>query len=208
VNTTIDTAVWIDADYDRERASNGVSRYGAYIKQNLSDFAECWDGSLEAGLPVHLAVQAWRVATSPIMAPSYVRYHRRVLGIRLQCSYWDYSLLAYADLVSPWPQPLRQSRRWMEQTGRGWWRDWPIEFGDTYCEPSDEDLTKAPSVLATASLRFTVPSDQFPAPPAAQPNGGTPDLAELVAVAQASVAASARELNRVVCPVIQQLDNS
>ena len=88
MNTTTERSVWIDAAYDRKRASDGLSRYGAYVKQNLSGFAECWDGTFEAGLPVHFAVQAWRVATGPIMAPGFVRYHRRVLSVRLDYSYW------------------------------------------------------------------------------------------------------------------------
>lgn len=208
MNTTTDAAVWIDADYDQEHASDGLSRYGAYVKQNLSGFAECWDGTFEAGLPVHFAVQAWRVATGPIMAPGYVRYHRRVLSVRLEYSYWDYSLLAFVELVSPWPQALTESRRWMEQAEQGSWGDWPTAFGNAYCEPGDEDLTKGPYLLATASLRFTVPSCELPALPAAWRYRGTPDLAELLTVAKASIGASIHELNRVLCPVIEQLEHS
>ena len=37
-------AFWIDYDYDRENASDGISRYGAYVRQSTS-LAECWDGT-------------------------------------------------------------------------------------------------------------------------------------------------------------------
>jgi hypothetical protein len=38
-------AFWIDYDYDRENASDGISRYGAYVRRS-STLAESWDGHL------------------------------------------------------------------------------------------------------------------------------------------------------------------
>ncbi|MCP9954691.1 hypothetical protein [Actinomadura madurae] len=99
----------IDAEYDREYASDGVSRYGAYVRDRLnSSFAECWDGTW--GEPssrlAAFAAAAWRTATGPVMAPGYVRYHSRVLGARVERSQWDGSLIAAVSLVAPW------RRRW------------------------------------------------------------------------------------------------
>ena len=37
-------AFWIDYDYDRENASDGISRYGAYVRRS-SAMAESWDGT-------------------------------------------------------------------------------------------------------------------------------------------------------------------
>ncbi len=36
-----DDAFWADDEYDREHASDGVSRYGAYVHQAATTFAEC-----------------------------------------------------------------------------------------------------------------------------------------------------------------------
>ncbi|WP_030255963.1 MULTISPECIES: hypothetical protein [Streptomyces] len=62
------TLVIVDDTADRESASDGRSRYGAYIAQHAADFRD--DGELLR--PVDFAVAAWRTATSPVMAPGYV----------------------------------------------------------------------------------------------------------------------------------------
>jgi len=185
---------WIDAGYDREHASDGVSRYGAYIRQ--AEFSP-WD---DEGHPVELAVFAWRQATGPVMAPGYVRRHRRICAARLERSDWDGSLLAMVDLVIPQPRPLQ----WMRSDeDRGHWRDWPVEhafFGaDYFCEPGTEELARDPYLLATASLRFTVPSGGLP-----QPHRDGAD----VATCQQSVAVVVAELNRIVGPVIKRIEES
>jgi len=203
-----EAAVWIDTAYDTEQASNGHSRYGAYVRDRIDWFADCWDGCDEGVLPARFAATAWRIATGPVMVPGYIRRHRRVLSTELACSYWDGSLLARVDLITPWPQPLRQDSGWVKQTDRGWWRDWPIEFGDAYCEPGDEDLAKAPYLLTTASLRFTVPSAELSDAPRASGGAGLPDPAALLTAAQQSVARAVRAVNRVVWPVIDQLEHS
>ncbi len=199
---TTDRALWIDADYDRDRASDGSSRYGAYVRQHLDSFAECWDGTFEEDLKVHFAETAWRVATGPIMVPGYVRCHRRIMRTELAYSYWDGSLLAAVDLVTPWPAPLTESRQWMEQSGRGRWSDWLVEFGDALCEPSDQDLAKGPFLLTTSSLRLAVPDGQLPLPPSARQ--APHDLADL---ARQAVATAVREIDRVVRPVIEALEH-
>jgi len=200
---TTTEAFWIDADYDTEQASDGRSRYGAYVRQNLSGFAECWDGTWDMALHVRFAAQAWRVATGPIMAPGYVRRHPRILSARLEYSYGDGSLAANVELITPWPQPLRQSSQWIKQIGHGWWHDWPMDFSDAYNDPSDEDLAKRPYLLASAALRFTVPIGQFAHPPSAEPAAE-----ELTELASQSVAVLVTELNRIVVPVIQTLETS
>ncbi len=201
--TTTTKAFWIDAEYDRDSASDGKSRYGAYVRQNLSGFAECWDGTWDTALPIHFAEQAWRVATGPIMAPGYVRSHPRILRARLEHSYWDGSLAGNVELITPWPQALRQSSQWMKQISEGWWHDWPMDFSDTYQEPSDEDLCKRPYLLASAALRFTVPNGQLPEPPSVEHAEE-----EVIGLAREAVAVLVRELNRIVGPVIQALEAS
>ena len=73
-------AFWIDYDYDRENASDGVSRYGAYVRQS-STLAESWDGTWDDAQvrQARFAEAAWATATTPVMSPGFVRRHPRVI---------------------------------------------------------------------------------------------------------------------------------
>jgi hypothetical protein len=68
---------WPDEDYDREYASDGISRYAAYLRSRYAALF-CEDGEPVTD-PLRFAAAAWEVAGGPIMAPPYVRSHPRVL---------------------------------------------------------------------------------------------------------------------------------
>jgi hypothetical protein len=73
-----------DEDYDRTHASNGVSRYGAYLAQHAHLFS---DGDNEPTTdPELFAAAAWRIAQLPTMCPGYVRAHGRVQATSV---HWD-----------------------------------------------------------------------------------------------------------------------
>jgi hypothetical protein len=188
------TAFWVDQGYDRAHASDGISRYGAYLRDATF---EPWTDNDHA---VEWAAFAWRRATGPVMSPGYVRRHPRVLAARLERSGWDGSLAAGVNLVSSWPEeiktPLARSVRLGERDA--YWQDWPTEYigGDITCyyEPSEADVAARPYLLATLSLQFTVPSAALPEPPA------TP--AALLDAGQQAVAVVVAELNRIVGPVL------
>jgi hypothetical protein len=190
----VPTAFWADRDYDREYASDGISRYGAYLRDVTF---EPWTDNDQA---VEWVAFAWRRATGPVMSPGYVRYHPRVLAAQLERSGWDGSLIAGVNLVSPWPEeiktPLARSVRLGDRDA--YWQDWPTEYlgGDTvsYYEPSEADVAARPYLLTTVSLQFTVPSAALPEPPA------TP--AALLSAGQQAVAVVMAELNRIVGPVL------
>ncbi len=189
----VPTAFWIDRGYDREYASDGKSRYGAYLHDATF---EPWTDDDQA---VEWAVFAWRRATGPVMSPGYVRYHPRVLGARLERSGWDGSLIAGVSLVSAWSEQLTIALARAIRLGDKdvYWQDWPAEcLGDTvsYHEPSEADLAARPYLLATLSLQFTVPLAALPAPPA------TP--AAMLSAGQQAVAVVVAELNRVVGPIL------
>src|SRR6266536_4238926 len=124
-------------------------------------------------------------------------------------------LLACADLITTWPHALERSREWRD--GK-WWRDWPAETligHDAYYWPSGEDLARDPYLLASASLRFTVPAGQLPRPPArpafTELNPPLPtrdDLRALADTAQQSVDVLVGELSRVIAPVLATLERS
>ena len=187
-------AFWIDIDYDRENATDGVSRYAAYVRQAAASF-EPWSDNDQA---VELAVFAWQQATGPVMAPGYVRRHPRIAAARLARSDWDGSLLATVDLVIPQPPNLR----WMRSDeDRGMWRDWPVQRafagGDRFYEPDGDELARDPYLLTTASLRFTVPHAGLP-----EPGGADVDTCKR------AVAVVVRELNAAVGPVLARIEES
>jgi hypothetical protein len=185
---------WVDGGYDREHASDGISRYGAYLRDAAF---EPWT---DHDRPVEWAVFAWERATGPVMSPGYVRYHPRVLGARLERSGWDGGLVAALDLVSSWPAEIKTVLTGaMRLSDRdAYWQDWPTEHlgGDTvsYHEPGEADVAARPYLLATLSLRFTVPSAALAEPPA------TPTA--LLSAGQHAVAVVIAELNRITGPVL------
>ena len=185
---------WVDQDYDRENASNGISRYGAYLRDAAF---EPWTDNDQA---VEWAEFAWRCATGPVMSPGYVRYHPRVLATRLERNGWDGSLAADVTLVSPWPRQISTAlARGLRLGGsHAFWQDWPTEYlgGDAvrYYEPSQAAVAAEPYLLATVSLEFTVPSAALSEPPTSS--------AALLSAGQQAVAIVVAELNRIVGPVL------
>ncbi|MEV0826408.1 hypothetical protein [Nonomuraea rubra] len=194
-------AFWVDADYDREAASDGVSRYGFYVRDRADRFGEAWDWQ-ETG-QARFAATAWRVATGPIMAPGYIRRHPRLLSGQVEVNDWDGSLVGTASLVTPWPQALAASRDW--RTEGTWWRDWPTEHSWStsavrYLDPSGEQITGGEHFLmASAALVFPLPTAQLPPLPPDPP-------AELATLARAYVTVLVTEMNRIVTPVINALE--
>jgi hypothetical protein len=188
-------AFWVDRDYDLAHASDGISRYGVYLRDATF---EPWTDHDQA---VEWAVFAWRRATGPVMSPGYARCHPRVLAARLERSGWDGSLVAGVDLVSSWPGQLTAAvASGLRVFGRAArWQDWPTEYlgGETvsYYEPSEADVAARPYLLATVGLRFTVPSAELPEPPAAP--------TALLSAGQQAVAVVVAELNRIVGPVLR-----
>ena len=182
-------AFWLDESFDREHAPDGISRYGAEVRQRVGEFADAW-GDIA---PVTFALTAWRLATG--LSPGYVRWHRRILAARCLRSPWDGSLICEVSLVSPWPAELTWTRQWWRDRG---WRDWPQLFGQ-YVPPSEQDLTRSPHLRASLLVQAPVGLDDLP--PA--PEGPDDDLEQTARIA---VAAVARELNDLLVPLIAQLE--
>jgi hypothetical protein len=186
-------AFCVDADYDREHASDGVSRYGAYLRDARF---EPWTDEDQA---VELAVFAWERATGPVMSPGYVRYHPRILTARLARSDWDGSLIARVDVLTGQPEYLRRPR---SDDVRGFWRDWPDEYSFAreqivYYEPGTQELAKRSRyALASVSLRFTVPSGDLP---------DTRGHGASLGICREALAVVVGELDRAVGPVLARM---
>lgn len=194
---------WIDLEYDHGRASDGVSRYGAYVRKYMGEFAECWDGTYNDrdSEAVEFAATAWRIATGPVMSPGYVRYHRRVRAANLARSKWDGTLVATVSLVSPWPAALSADRSWQ---GKSYWRDWPTDpIGDEhhFVEPMEQDVTRAPHLMATVTLAVPMPLAECKLPRAPKSAGE-----QVVGLAEWAVSEVAMRLSAVVAPVIDRLE--
>jgi len=191
------TAFWVDHDYDRDSASDGVSRYRAYLRQYRDDI----DEALSEDGPARFAVEAWRVANSPIMAPGYVRSHPRILSARVAFNAWDGTLTGRISLVTPWPSILQGAREW--RAGARWF-DWPTIYtpgdGDLYCDPSEQDLTRNSFLMASAEMAFPIPTIGLRWPLA--------DPVDVLSAAQDAVSILVSQLNHVVDPVLNALERS
>jgi hypothetical protein len=189
--TAASRVCWVDADWDRSHASDGVSRYGAYLRSHTNLF-DPWHGQdAPDGItrdPGEFAVAAFEVATGPIMSPGYVCWHPRVLDH--QVSYGDdpdpRRLVLKVTLATALPL-------WL---GSPWW-SWTEYLGRDWSEP-DEDRHAA---LASLALRWPLPVTSLPQPTGpARP--GQPNLAD----AKASVRALVAAINTTAGPVLARLE--
>jgi hypothetical protein len=179
---------WIDADWDRARASDGVSRYGAYLRGHTEAFAplhgpDAGGITLDAG---EFAAAALRVATGPIMSPGYVRWHPRVL---------DHTVGHGQD-----PEPGRlvcgvtlaiSLPRWLGSP----WRGWTQYLGRDWVEPGEDRH----AALARLELRWPLATSTLPRPRATP---GEPNLRD----AKAAVAALVAAVNATAGPVLADLE--
>jgi hypothetical protein len=178
---------WIDRDHDRASASDGVSRYGAYLRDHAHLF-DPWQDAADGvtGDPVEFAIAAFRVATGPIMSPGYVRWHGRVCDFGATWSEYDGRLLLSVTLAVPSPLRLPWS-----------WRGWERDFHDRYLAPDD----RRPAGLARLELRWPVATDQLPTPTRPR-RPGVPNLPD----ATGAVAALVDQVNATCGPVLAELE--
>jgi hypothetical protein len=193
----MDSAFWIDYDYDRARSDDGVSRYHSYIRSRISGLAEVWDGTYDdAGVKrSEWAAECWRIATGPVMAPGYVRSHPLIQGSRLYRSGWDGALLASVALTVPPPAAL---------VGLPNWGSWPTELsGGDYMpvSPYEEQISRNRYVLTVSELAFALDYDVLPEPPAGP---GEP----IEHIAADTVGALVAHLNGIVTPLIAALSGA
>jgi hypothetical protein len=182
---------WVDLAWDRTGASDGVSRYGAYLRGHAELF-EPWHGEQTPDRitrhPGDFATAAFQVACGPIMSPGYVCWHPRVLDFEV----------GYGE--NPDPDRLVISLTlgialpmWL---GSPWW-SWTTYMGREWSEP-DETRHAA---LASLRLRWPLPVATLPRP-RPPTRLGEPNLAD----ARASLRALVAEINATAGPVLARLE--
>jgi hypothetical protein len=182
---------WVDAAWDYAHASDGVSRYGAYLRGHTKLF-EPWRGEdTPDGItcdPGEFAGAAFQVATGPIMSPGYVCWHPRVLDHKVSNGENPEPGRLVLKVTLATALPLR--------LGAPWW-SWTEYLGRDWREP-DDDRHAAPARL---ELRWPLPVTGLPHPrPPRQP--GQPNLAD----AKASVRALVAAINATAGPVLAKLE--
>lgn len=198
-----DTAFWIDYEYDRQMASDGRSRFASYVRRAAAtpEWTESWDGTWDDAVrAVHFASESWRLATTPVMSPGYVRRHPRIWSARVEVNPWDASLAAAVEIIIPQPRQLAAARD--SGDGSMWW-DWQQETcggEQVYLEPGDRELSRCRYMLATTKLAFPLPAVGLPPAPDG-PGAWIEDAA------QRAVTALCTELDHVVGPVLAVLEN-
>jgi hypothetical protein len=179
---------WIDRDHDRASASDGRSRYRAYLNLH-ADLFDPW-GEAPGGVtidPVEFAIAAFRVATGPIMSPGYLRWHDRVQGHQASRSEGDGRLVLSVTLAAPSPVRLPWD-----------WRGWEHDLDGHWREPGD----RRPTGLARLELRWPVPTDRLPVPRRLRRRPGVPDLRD----ATRAVAVLVEQVNATVGPILADLE--
>jgi hypothetical protein len=187
------TAAWLDLDYDREYASDGVSRYGAYLR----DRAWWWDDDPADDAErtaVVSAARCWEIGNGPIMGPPLVVLHPRILTATAGADEDDgRQLVLTVRLVVGLPDELRRL------LGSGW-RGWQYErrplSEPAWVEPCDGTGRPLRMALPTVVLSWPVPAAQLP-----PVGGGLPD----VEAAIEAVATVAELLNGELRPVLAYL---
>jgi hypothetical protein len=183
-----DPPFFVDDAYDVENASDGVSRFGAYLRHNATAFNDGDDQVTPD--PVDFAIEAWRVATGPIMAPAYLRIgDGRILAATCGRNHFDGNLLADVTLAVPRPAALTRI------AGYG---EWDVDLHNNHLEPSEEDLGRGPVMLTTTRLMLPVPTHELFAPRKAPARLSLAD-------ASAAVRRLARLLSDQVTPILNAL---
>lgn len=184
------TLVIVDDIADRRDASDGRSRYGAYIAHHAGHFHE--DG--DPLRPTEFAAAAWRIATSPVMAPGYVAVRPDIDRVEVYVDH-DGGVQLCAKIG------LRHGALARRPTGHP--LDWERAPWSRPGEPrpalAAPERTDRPAVLVTATVLLPIPDTILTTPTTAGPGRTLTDEAKTV------VAALARHANTHLAPLVADL---
>lgn len=182
----VDTLAWTDPD-DQSSASDGVSRYGAYLRRHLGLFEGCES-------PAEFALASWLVATGPVMAPGFVSV-RADIGIELRFDPDGEGLLLAVVSV---PVSLGDLRTYRLPEVNSW------QLTRTWAEKESYEQPRAKlgqvAVLPTLAVQVVIDDAALPAVPAALDGSEQHRIASMRAVE-----AVLGELARSAEPVVDRL---
>ncbi|MFJ8624250.1 hypothetical protein ACIRD3_15575 [Kitasatospora sp. NPDC093550] len=184
------TLVVVDDTADREDASDGHSRYGAYLAQHADDFRD--DG--QPLRPVEFAIAAWRVATSPVMAPGYVTVRPDVDRVEVYVDHDGGAQfcakvgLRHSQLAH---RPAGRSLDWERAPWSRSNESWPVLVSP--------ERTDRPAVLVTATVLLPIPDRILITPTTTRPGHTLTHQAKTV------VGALAEYANRHLAPLVADL---
>jgi hypothetical protein len=186
-----DVAYRLNHDHDTDRASDGISRYGSYLRLNIDKFAFAFEYANAADF----AAVAFEIATGPIMSPAYAVAHRRIITAHL--SPYSEHLIARVELADGRPAALRAP----DFRGESRWYGWPTSadaFGARSYLPESDDIVERSYLLTSTTAHFTLTTGQLPLP------AGPDDEIELHAMHAMEIVVDA--LNDVLNPILAALD--
>lgn len=138
--------------YDFSHASDGQSRYRAYLAQNVRRFR--FGGDKLTTEPTEFAAAAFVIASPPIMSPPYVGTHPRVMHATPQ---WDTNRRCAMQLNLA--VPLAEQIADQLPAHFGVWGRGPSS--GRYYAPEDND---EPTACARLAIRIPLPVDLLPRP--------------------------------------------
>ncbi|MFE2045941.1 hypothetical protein ACFXAZ_34480 [Streptomyces sp. NPDC059477] len=189
------TLVSVNEDGDLDRASNGYSRYGAYITDRPAKFHEHG----EPGTPLdaaEFAAAAWEVATPPILL-DYVNVRPGLEAVTT-------TFTEDGELLLKVSVPLRHDALHADRRPRRPWQDWTSEYDyagrdDTYRHAYEPDIKDGrPALLTVSHILIPTTGWDLPAP---QHTAGR----ALVEEAKQVVHEIARQVNLAAGPMVAQL---
>jgi hypothetical protein len=190
--------LWVDDAYDRAHASDGQSRYSAYLHGRARLFHTEDNPSIDPSGPSidpagpttdpgEFAQLALTVALAPVMSPGYVRTHPRVCHTG-----WDWDdegrPAVTLALVAPLPAGLTAV------LDRRWWRGWQTRGHGArrvWVAPTENDR---PAAYAALTLRIPIDTGELPEPfyrPDSVPDTGRAKAAVRAVCAQVNAHAAA-----------------
>lgn len=153
-NMTYRPAFRINERADREQASDGISRYGAYLAQHRRVFCSYGPDDPPTDDAVEYALSAWQVAGPPIMAPGFVSWHPRIQATSAHRDD-DHRAALAVEIAVPAPLSVTAAltipwREWAHDSWLGLWSD-----------PWDNDRL---TVMTTLTVRIPLSQRSLPAP--------------------------------------------
>lgn len=174
--------------YDYAHASDGQSRYRAYLAQNVRRFR--YGGDKLTTEPTEFAAAAFVIASPPIMSPPYVGTHPRVMHATPR---WDTARRCAMQIELAIPLAEQIANQLPPHFGG--WRSNPS--AGHYYAPDDND---EPTACARLTIRIPLPCDLLPQP--TYTHAGVAD----VDTAKRAIRAICARTNSILTHLIVKLD--